>query len=120
MTPQTSTFHWNLVDALGGTALREGLNAASTVGVGPVDGWSVSFFGGLGGHAIAHYLPLDGTVFKDSRSVDTKPFVGNVSLGMAVRHRGFVWSLAMTRSTKAFETQEESAEFGTLGVSWYF
>ena len=27
---------WNLVDALGGTALREGLNAASTVGVGRV------------------------------------------------------------------------------------
>lgn len=111
---------WNLVDALGGTSLREGLNAASTVGVGPVDGWSVSFFGGLGGHAIAHYLPLDGTVFKDSRSVDTKPFVGNVSLGMAVRHGGFALSLATTFSSKAFETQEKSAEFGTLSVSWYF
>ena len=34
---------WNLVDALGTTAIREGLNAASTVGVGPVEGWSVSF-----------------------------------------------------------------------------
>jgi hypothetical protein len=34
---------WNIVDALGGTALREGLNAASTAGVGPVDGWSVAF-----------------------------------------------------------------------------
>jgi lipid A 3-O-deacylase len=111
---------WNLVDALGGTALREGLNAASTVGVGPVDGWSVSFFGGVGGHAIAHYLPLDGTVFEDSRSVDTKPFVGNVSLGMAVRHGGFALSLATTFTTKAFDTQEKSAEFGTLGLSWLF
>lgn len=110
---------WNLVDALGGTALREGLNAASTVGVGPVDGWSVSFFGGFGGHAIAHYLPLDGTVFEDSRSVDTKPFVGNVSLGMAVRHGRFALSLATTFSTDAFDTQQKAAEFGTLSVSWY-
>ena len=44
---------WNLVDALGTTALREGLNAASTVGVGPVEGWSVSFFAGLGGYGSA-------------------------------------------------------------------
>ncbi len=111
---------WNLVDALGGTSLRDGLNAASSVGVGPVDGWSVSFFGGLGGHAIAHYLPLDGTVFKDSRSVDTNPFVGNASLGFSVRHGTFALSLATTFTTKAFDTQKKSAEFGTLSVSWFF
>ena len=111
---------WNLSDALGGAALREGFNAASTVGVGPVDGWSVSFFAGLGGHAVAHFLPLDGTVFNDSRSVDTKPFIGNASLGFAVRHGGFALSVATTFSTKAFETQEKAAEFGTVNVSWMF
>jgi lipid A 3-O-deacylase len=111
---------WNLVNALGGTSLRQGLNAASTVGVGPVDGWSVSFFGGIGGHAVAHYLPLDGTVFKDSRSVDTEPFVGSTSVGMAVRHNSFVLSLAATFTTDAFEAQPKSAEFGTLSMSWYF
>jgi hypothetical protein len=111
---------WNLVDALGTTALREGYNAASTIGVGPVDGWSVSFFAGLGGYGVAHYLPLDGTVFKDSRSVDTEPFIGTGSLGFAVRHGGFVLSLAASFSTDAFETQEKAAEFGTLSLSWYF
>ncbi len=111
---------WNLVDALGGTGLREGLNAASTVGVGPVSGWSVAFFGGIGGHAVAHYLPLDGTVFNDSRSVDTEPFVGNTSIGVSVRRGGFTLSLAASFSTAAFETQQENAEFGTLSMSWYF
>ena len=111
---------WNLVDALGSTGLREGFNAASTVGVGPMDGWSVSFFGGIGGHAVAHYLPLDGTVFKDSRSVDTEPFIGNISLGAAIRHGGFVLSLAESFSSKAFKGQLENAEFGTLSISWYF
>ena len=57
-------------------ALRSGLNAASTVGVGPVNGWSVAFYGGFGGYGVAHYLPLDGTVFHDSRSVDSEPFIG--------------------------------------------
>ena len=84
---------WNLVDALGGTALRQGFNAASTVGVGPVDGWSVSLSGGVVGYGVVHYLPLDGTVFKDSRSVDTKPFIGMATLGIAVRHRGFIFFL---------------------------
>jgi hypothetical protein len=111
---------WNLVDALGATSLREGLNAASTIGVGPVDGWSVSFFCGLGGYGIGHYLPLDGTVFKDSRSVDTKPFVGTASFGFAVRHQRFALGLVASYSTDAFETQTKAAEFGTLSLSWYF
>ena len=111
-------FGWNLVDALGGTSLREGLFAASTVGVKPVDRWSVSFFGGIAGHAVAHYLPLDGTVFRDSRSVDTKPFVGNATVGASVRHGRFALSLSATKSTKAFDGQEEGADFANLSLSW--
>lgn len=111
---------WNLVDALGGTALRTGLNAASTVGVGPVDDWSVAFFGGLGGYGVAHYLPLDGTVFHDSRSVDSEPIIGMGSFGMTVRRHGFAMSLAATFFTDTFETQRDSAEFGTVSVSWDF
>jgi len=109
---------WNLVDALGGTALRSGLNAASTVGVGPVQGWSVSFFGGLGGYGVAHFLPLDGTVFHDSRSVKSEPFVGTGSLGLSVRHGGFAMSLATSFFTDTFKTQRASTDFGTLSVSW--
>jgi hypothetical protein len=35
-------------------------------------------------------LPLDGTVFRDSRSVDSEPFIGTGTIGIAVRHHGFV------------------------------
>ena len=109
---------WNLVDAFGGNSLREGLTAASSVGVGPVDGWSVSFFGGVGGHAIAHYMPLDGTVFNDSRSVETKPVIGSATFGASVRRGRLAVSLAATYSTEAFEGQEDGAEFGTLSITW--
>lgn len=110
---------WNLVDAFGGNSLREGFSAASSVGVGPVDGWSVSFFGGLGAHAVAHYLPLDGTVFNDSRSADTNPFVGSATLGASVRRGRLALSLAATFSTEAFDGQEEGAEFGSVSLTWY-
>jgi hypothetical protein len=85
---------WNLVDAFGATALRTGLNAASTIGVGPLNGWSVALFGGIGGYGVIHYLPLDGTVFKDSRSVESEPFIGMASLGFSVRYRRFTLSYA--------------------------
>jgi hypothetical protein len=110
---------WNLVDALGGTALRQGFNVASTVGVGPVDRWSVSFSGGVAGYGVAHYLPLDGRVFADSRSVDTEPLIGMATLGVTVRYRGFVFFVGRTYFSKTFETERERANFGTLSVSWY-
>ena len=111
---------WNLVEALGGAGLRTGFNAASTVGVGPVKDWSVSFFGGVGGYGVAHYLPLDGTMFHDSRSVDSEPFVGTGTLGLSVRHEGFVLSFATTFFTDTFSEQRESPEFGTVSMSWDF
>jgi hypothetical protein len=111
---------WNLVEALGGTALRQGFNAASTAGVGPVgDRWSVSLSGGIAGYGVVHYLPLDGTVFKDSRSVGSKPFIGTATLGISVRHRNFVAFFGRTQFTKTFDTEREDVAFSTLSLSWY-
>ncbi|HQR76790.1 MAG TPA: lipid A deacylase LpxR family protein [Burkholderiaceae bacterium] len=112
---------WNLVAAAGGTALRQGFNAASTVGAGPVDRWSVSLSGGVMGYGVVRYLPLDGTMFKDSRTVDSKPFVGVATIGIAVRYRGFVGFLGRTYFTKTFDTERQpQVDFGTLSLSWYY
>lgn len=108
---------WNLVDALGVTALRSGLNAASSVGVGPLNRWSVSFFGGVGAYGVAHYLPLDGTVFRDSRSVNSEPLVGMGSFGLCVRRGGFTLSVARTIFSDTFDTQRRATEFGTVSIS---
>lgn len=113
-------FGWNLVDAFGISALRGGFDSATTIGVGPVKDWSISLFGSIGGTGVVHYLPLDGTVFEDSPSVDSEPFVGMVSAGLTLRLKRFVLGLARTYTTKAFETQNEDAEYGTLSLSWFF
>ena len=110
---------WNLAEALGGTALRQGFNVASTVGVTPSDRWSVSLSGGVSGYGVAQYLPLDGTVFRDSRSVGSKPFIGMATLGITVRRRDFVFFVGRTEYTKTFDTERERVSFGTLSVSWH-
>lgn len=110
----------NLVDALGGTALRQGFNSASTVGVGPVRDWSVSLSGGLAGYGIARYLPLDGTLFRDSRSVESKPFVGLATIGLTARRREFVFFIGRTTFTKAFAGERKRADFGTVSLSWHY
>ena len=114
-------FGWNLVDAFGVTTLRSGLNAASTVGVGPVDRWSVSIFGGFAEYGVARYLPVDGTAFHDSRSVDSESVIGMGSFGVAARRGVLVISLAATFFDKTLETQHQTTtDYGTLGISWYF
>lgn len=113
-------FGRNLVDALGGTALRQGFNVASTVGVGPVEDWSVSLSGGLAGYAVGRYLPLDGTLFKDSPSVDSKPYVGMATIGLTARRRDLVFFLGRTTVTRTFEGQRRRADFGTASLSRHF
>ncbi|RZT97772.1 lipid A deacylase LpxR family protein [Rivibacter subsaxonicus] len=110
----------NLVDALGGTALRQGFNVASTVGVGPVENWSISLSGGLAGYGVVHYLPLDGTVFRESRSVDSKPFVGMATIGLTARRRNLVFFLGRTSVTRAFAGERKPADFGTLSLSLHY
>jgi hypothetical protein len=109
---------WNLVDALGVAALRSGMNAASSVGVNQLDHWSVSFFGGAGVYGVIHFLPLDGTLFRDSRSVDSEPFIGIGSFGFCVRRKSLTLSFSWTRFTEAFDTQRAEADFGTVSLAW--
>jgi hypothetical protein len=109
----------NLVDALGGSALRQGFNVASTVGVGPVDDWSVSLSGGMAAYGVVHYLPLDGTVLRESRSVDSKPSVTVATIGVTARHRELVAFLGVTSVTRGFAAARKRADFGSLSLSWY-
>ncbi|WOX50221.1 lipid A deacylase LpxR family protein [Aeromonas sp. XH] len=109
---------WDLVDALGVTALRSGLNAASTVGIAPQNRWSVSLFGGGGAYGVVHYLPLDGTLFRTSHAVDTEPVIGMGSFGFCLRRGKLTLGFARTFFTETFDTQREQTDFGTLSLSW--
>ena len=79
----------------------------------------MAFFGGVGGYGVVRYLPLDGTLFKDSRSVDTEPWIGMAHSGSRCAIAASL-ELCRTFFTEAFETARKNSEFGTLSVSWYF
>ncbi len=112
---------WNLGDALGLSRLRQGLNARSVLGSSLQDGLSLSLYGGAGGWAVAHYLPLDGTVFEDSISVDSNPLIGSVFGGLSLRYKRFVMSVGRTYFSESFDGQvENDAGFGVVSLSWYF
>ncbi len=110
---------WKLSNVFRTTTLRHGFNGTQMLGASPVDGWSVSFFAGVEGYGVAHYLPLDGTVLKDSRRVESKPFTSVFSTGLTVRRNALVLSLTQSFFTKTFDTEQDRAAFGTLNVSWY-
>ncbi len=111
---------WNLPDAFGGRNLRTRMKPALTVGVAPQDAWSLSLYAGVGGYGIAHFLPLDGTVFKDSRSVDSNPFLGIATGGISLRRKRFAMNVAVTSFTETFETERERTSFGSWVFAWYF
>ena len=111
---------WNLSQALGTSTLRSGLDTALTAGAGPQEFSSLSLFAGFGGNAIAHYLPLDGTVFRDSRSVGSDSFVGAVTGGVSFRRGRFVASLSVSYSTDTFAGEREDVSFGALNLAWSY
>ena len=62
------------------------------------------------------FMPLDGTLFRDSRSVDTKHFVGMATIGLTARRRDMVFFLGRTSVTNTFDGERKRADFGT--ASW--
>jgi len=110
---------WNLPDTFASNGLRYGLNSAGTIGTVPDEKWSASFFGGITLNGVIHYLPLDGTVFHESRSVDSNPFIWTVTGGLAVRRSQFALSLSLSVLSETFEGQRRNSDYGSVTFSWW-
>lgn len=68
----------------------------------------------------SHYLPLDGALFRDTRSVDSKPVIGMGSFGFCLQRHGYTLSFARTFFSETFYTQGENTGFGRVRPSWVF
>lgn len=78
-------------------------------------GWYV--FAGLDGRAVAQNIFLDGNTFRDSRSVDKEPFVGDLQLGFALTWRSARLSYAHVFRTREYSGQPRNEDFGALSLS---
>ncbi len=109
---------WNLPRSASFPSLRRGVNTLSPVDAGTRGPWSVSLFASAGGFLVGRFLPLDGTVFRDSPSVDSEPLVGYLSAGLMVRKRRFSIGFQTSLFTDTFDGQDNPTDFGTLTIAW--
>jgi len=72
------------------------------------------------GRAILRDIYLDGNTFRDSHSVDKKPFVADLIAGISGHYAGFKLTYSYIQRSKQFETQDRSQEFSSLSLSWMF
>jgi lipid A 3-O-deacylase len=81
-------------------------------------GWYL--FAGAEARAIARNIFLDGNTFRDSRSVDKEPLVGDLQFGVALTFRSMRISYTHVLRTKEFEGEGGGSDFGALSLSLQF
>ena len=79
--------------------------------------FSVYGFAGLRGYGVLHDITLDGPLFQDwDESVDSEPWVGELSFGLAGRYDTLEISLSHTIRTDEFDGQRNRSRYGSVLV----
>lgn len=82
--------------------------------------FGVHLFLSGGGQAVLHDIFLDGNTFRDSHSVDKKPFVGVLAGGIGLVYGKIKTVFAYVARTKSFETQQDPEVFGSINISFQY
>jgi lipid A 3-O-deacylase len=77
-------------------------------------------YAGVEGRAVAYNIFLDGNTFRDSRSVDKDPLVGDLQSGLALAWSRVRLTLAYVLRSREFDTQQRKAQFGAVSLSVAF
>lgn len=115
-------FGYNIPQSVGAvSSLRSGMNAGSVVGWS-ADETALSITGnvGLAGYAVGRFLPLDGTYFRHSRSVDYDPYVSILTLGATLRYSDYAVNFNVAISSDDAGAGGDNVEFGAVTVSRRF
>jgi hypothetical protein len=86
----------------------------------PADKFAWYLFAGIEGRAVAHNIFLDGNTFKDSRSVDAGPLVGELQFGLVLTWGRVRLSYTHVLASREFTTQPGNTQFGVASVSVAF
>jgi lipid A 3-O-deacylase len=85
----------------------------------PDQKWSIYGYITIGADAVAHNAFLDGTVFTDSRSVESETLVSQVTFGLIGRYKQLEIGWSQTWQSKEFETQVNGQTWGSLALIYY-
>lgn len=88
--------------------------------VTPDDDFSWHFFGGIEGRAMAQNIFLDGNTFRNSHSVDKKPFVLDATAGIATTYDKVRISYTAIYRTREYHEQDSGDLFGSISLGVRF
>jgi hypothetical protein len=112
---------WRIGDGLphsfGSPSIRAGTNSNAVL-LAPIDAeWGWLLMASVQGFAVGHFLPQDGNTWRDSRSVDTEPWVAAASAGVAFYYRRLLVTVTYSRFNDTFVTQSDEFEYGSITLS---
>lgn len=86
----------------------------------PHDGFGWYVHAGVDGRAMAHNIFLDGNSFRDSHSVDSKTWVGDMQMGLVLTFSTLRLAYTHIYRTREFEGQKLGDSFGAVSISARF
>ncbi|HEY0335270.1 MAG TPA: lipid A deacylase LpxR family protein [Stenotrophomonas sp.] len=110
-------FGWKLPDDFGSTPLRPAGENTAPSQHGRSAGWSSHLFLTTDGRWVVRDITLDGNTFRNSHSVDKRPFVADLGYGLAIMRGRWKFALARYHRTREFETQKELPVYGSFTIS---
>jgi hypothetical protein len=118
-------FGYNLPADFGTSLIRPGGGVACPVGLqdprcGAEMDFSLTFFVGVDGRAVAHNIFLDGNTCKESHSVGKNYFVADVSAGFSIVYKRVKLTYAHVFRSEEFKDQNGGLFFGSLSFAVTF
>ena len=110
-------FGWKVPDDFGSTPLRPAGENTAPSSRGRGRGWSAHLFLTSDARWVLRDITLDGNTFRDSHSVDKRPFVGEVGYGLAVMRGRWKFALARYHRSREFDGQKVAPVFGSFTIS---
>jgi hypothetical protein len=143
---ESGSFGWDLIPHWGGSVgnfasyanagaeLRFGLHLPDDFGTAtlrPAGGnswpirpssnrWSGHLFIALDARAVLHDITLDGNSFRDSHSVDKRPFVADLGIGIAMQFDEWRVTFGRYYRTREFDGQQDTPAYGSLTIGRRF
>lgn len=106
-----------LRDDFGSVPLRPAGEAAAARDAAPRTGWAGHGFVSLDARWLLRDISLDGNTFRDSHSVDRRPFGLTAGYGFAVERGDWRLVIARYHRTREFDGQQRAPVFGSVTVS---
>ncbi len=117
-------FGYNLPDDFGSGGISQTSSTPSPVNSPDGKPWRHAFgmhlFARAEGRGVLQNIFLDGNTFRESHSVDKYPFVGDLSVGLAMNWKNTKLTYAMVYRTKEFDGQQHPQVFGSIMLSINF